>query len=108
MGVAKAKSFLGYMLRYGIYLPQDIDRALPLIKQAAAENDPQAQRLLAHMYEDGVGVERNYEEFLFWLTKAAEQNHPFALFHLGTNYLIGDHVDGSSSFQVESVELLTA
>ena len=62
---------------------RESDKWFESIKNAASNGNPQAQFELGNMYRNAIGVPRDYEQALIWLNKAAEQNHPDALFILG-------------------------
>lgn len=53
-----------------------------------AENgDPEAQNVLGTLYYQGKYVEKDEKKALEWLRKAANQNHPVALFNIATSYI---------------------
>ena len=58
-------------------------RAAPLLQIAAEEGSPTAQTYLGYMYQNGLGVPRNYYAAAGWLQLAAEQGEPTAQFLLG-------------------------
>lgn len=51
------------------------------------------QCVLGYCYNDGEGVERNYEKAFEWFKKAAEQGHAQAQFCVADSYLCGTGVD---------------
>ena len=58
----------------------------------AAEGDARAQFWLGLMYEDGVGVEQDYGEALFWYRHSAEEGYDDAQNKMGLMYVKGEHV----------------
>lgn len=67
-----------YILGFFAYTAGDDDKAAFWISDAAIQGDKQAQYLYARMYEEGRGVEHDPMESIYWLEKAAEQNHEYA------------------------------
>ena len=53
---------------------------------------PEAQVNLGHMYNEGLGVNVDYEQALYWYTLASESDQPEAIFNLGLLYLDGNGV----------------
>lgn len=62
---------------------QNIDREL---YQKASEGNPNFQNKIGVMYIKGIGVIKNFQEGIHWLTLAANQKHPAANFNLGRIY----------------------
>lgn len=58
-------------------------------KQAAEQGEARAQSSLASMYYNGLGVQKDYEQALYWYTKAAEQGLASAQYTLGLMYAEG-------------------
>ena len=56
---------------------------------AANSENTTAQVLLAGMYSDGIGAQKDIQKAHYWYAKAAENGEPFAQFCLGINYLNG-------------------
>lgn len=65
------------------YARHDYVRAAPLLQIAAEQGSPTAQTYLGYMYQNGLGVPRNYFAAAGWLQLAAEQGAPTAQFLLG-------------------------
>ena len=59
---------------------------------AAKEGDPQAQCYLGVCYQNGQGIEQNYQEAVRWFRRAADQNDPVAQCYLGVCYWMGQGV----------------
>ena len=60
--------------------------------RAAEGGEPQAQRMLAGLYQRGDGVARNLERAAELYSRAAEQGDVEAQFNLGNMYLLGEGV----------------
>jgi TPR repeat protein len=58
----------------------------------ARQGQAEAQRLLGHMYDKGLGVPQDYEKAISWYQKAAESKDPAAQYHLGLKYANGHGV----------------
>jgi len=58
----------------------------------AQQGNPEAQYTLALMYDLGQGTEKNPEQAITWLRKAAGQDFAAARYTLGTKYLHGNGV----------------
>ena len=65
------------------YARHDYVRAAPLLLFEAERGSPVAQTYLGYMYQNGLGVPRNYPVAASWLHRAAEQGAPTAQFLLG-------------------------
>ena len=61
--------------------------------RAAKSGQPEAQYRLAVMYREGRGSQKNFEEYLWWLNKAAEAGHVTAQFELAARYQMGGNLD---------------
>lgn len=95
-------SYGGKILQQGFRAPLDnllADRALtdknyavaisPL-KRLAEAGDVNRQVVLAYLYENGMGVERNVEEAAKWYKAAAEQGHAESQYNIGVAYEKGE------------------
>ena len=65
------------------YARHDYVRAAPLLRAEAARGSPAAQTYIGFMYQNGLGVPRNYHAAAAWLNEAAQQGEPTAQFLLG-------------------------
>jgi uncharacterized protein len=65
------------------YARHDYVRAAPLLLAEAERGSPTAQTYIGFMYQNGLGVPRNYEVAATWLNAAAHQGEPTAQFMLG-------------------------
>lgn len=70
-----ASAYLGKLYLEGKLIPVDFEKAASLIRLAAEARDAESQYKLAELYVDGLGVEKNSGEALFWLEAAAKQGH---------------------------------
>lgn len=61
----------------------EAERAMPMLRPAAAAGHPRAASLLAALYEDGRGTGQDRAEALRWYRVAAEQGQPEAMAALG-------------------------
>ncbi|MDF1588839.1 MAG: tetratricopeptide repeat protein [Gammaproteobacteria bacterium] len=59
-------------------------------KAAAEQGDATAQYVLATLYNNGQGVEKNSQKAVEWYQKSAEQNNDLAQYSLGIMYEFGD------------------
>ena len=55
---------------------QNFQTAAKLYRQAAEQGDVRAQNRLGQYYHSGLGVDRDPEQALIWLEKAAQQQRP--------------------------------
>lgn len=67
-------------------------RLLPLAKNG----QDQAEELIGIMYRNGQGVQKDPEQALLWLNKAADANRPLAQHHLGIIYYTGEGVQADA------------
>ena len=70
----------------------------------AEDGMPEAQVNLGHMYNEGLGVDIDYEEALYWYTLASESDQPEAIFNLGLLYLDGNGVMQNSPTALDYFE----
>lgn len=71
----------------------DYSQARALLHPLAEGGNTEAQYLLGHMLDAGLGGETNPSQALGWWLRAAEGHHPEALFRAGLAYLYGRGVD---------------
>ncbi len=74
-GEPTAKYILGF---FALTASED-EEAVFWISDAASQGNKDAQYLFATMYQEGRGVEINFEKARYWLRKAADQNHAYAI-----------------------------
>ena len=65
---------------------------------------PEAQVNLGHMYNEGLGVDVDFEQALYWYTLASESDQPEAIFNLGLLYLDGNGVTQHSPTALDYFE----
>ncbi|HLX97263.1 MAG TPA: tetratricopeptide repeat protein [Roseiarcus sp.] len=75
-GSPVAQTYLGYMYRYGLGVPQDYVVATSWLHQAAEQGEPTGQFLLGLMFDKGFGVPVNWVEAEIWLNLAAAHAGP--------------------------------
>ena len=63
--------------------PEQIDRAVGGLTQAAGAGLDCAQYALGKLYRDGGPVEQNMTKAAIWFSQAAEQGNPYAMYALG-------------------------
>ena len=68
-----------YNLGFFAYTNKKDEEAAFWISDAASQGDGAAQYLYAVMYQEGRGVEMNFDKAMYWLQKAAAQNHMYAV-----------------------------
>ncbi|MFY0636301.1 tetratricopeptide repeat protein [Maricaulis maris] len=71
-GDDEARSWLAYMYRQGLGVPQDLVRAVELDRMSAESGVPRSQNALGHSLVMGLGVEPDAGAGLAWLLRAAE------------------------------------
>jgi len=69
-----------------------LDEDISLFLMLAKEGDGSAQWILGFMYLNGEGMEQDYTQAAYWLTRAAEQGFVMAQFNLGFMYDNGEGV----------------
>lgn len=70
----------------------DHDAAYQEFLPVAEAGDKKAQLLLGLMYDNGLGIEQNYQRAAHWYRRAAEQGQPRAQFNLGLMYESGEGI----------------
>lgn len=71
---------------------KDYGTALAKFKIAALKNNAYAQLQIGSLYNEGLGVTRNYVEAVYWWRLAAAQGHEDALNNLGNMFNNGQGV----------------
>ena len=72
------------------------EKAFEDAKKLGEQGNAVDQINLAVMYEDGNGVPKDFEQALYWYTKAAEQGNSDAQYYIGFFYYEGDGVPQDS------------
>lgn len=88
-GNVHAQARLGALYIKGELGSIDWANGLKYLLQAAEQNHPEAQYLVAMAYQDGNGVEKNPDQSIFWLLKSSGANFSPAQIQLGIAYLTG-------------------
>lgn len=70
----------------------DFQTALKIWRPMADAGDPEAQRNIGVMYQQGLGVPQDFSEAAAWYRRAAEQGHARAQQNLGALYEKGEGV----------------
>lgn len=71
---------------YKAFENQQYDVAYENIYPFAKQGDMMAQMVIGTMYQDGMGVDKDYEKSLYWYKKSAVQNNPVAQMALSNVY----------------------
>jgi hypothetical protein len=79
----------------GIYTSTtpDLKKRYEYFKLAATQNLAEAQLKLGDMYNEGIYVEKNFIEALYWYKKAGIQEHPVACEMVAYYYKVGNGTD---------------
>ena len=59
-------------------MAQDIEKALVYLQQSADAGNASAQYILGKLYLTGQNIAQDKDTARFWLTQAADQDHPYA------------------------------
>lgn len=78
-----------YMLGKIYYDENKYKRAAKFFSSAAEDGHAKSQNILGEMYEDGIGVPKNYTTAVEWYTEAALQGESTAQANLGNMYRMG-------------------
>jgi TPR repeat protein len=77
------------------YEDGNYNKAFQLLLPAAEAGNPNAQYLIAIMYDFGRGQRTNHEEANVWYLKAAEQEQDDAQFNLAISYREGEGIEAN-------------
>lgn len=92
-GNASAQYDLGLVYLSGQQdVPKDPVKASYWFRKSAKQKLPRAMSMLGSLYEQGLGVAKNYEEAAYWYRNAAEQDDPLGQYRLGILYKNGKGV----------------
>ena len=75
-GNLTAQRNVGHMLRRGLGVAQNYNRAFRFYKKAARAGLVGAQVNLASMYAEGLGTKQSFKQAAYWFAKAAKAGHP--------------------------------
>lgn len=93
-GDLRAQAELGARYGRGDGVPQDLAKAIALLKEAADQNEPDGLYWLGTAYTNGIGVPKNESQAALLYEKAAQQGHAEAQYVFGV--LIGTGQAGFS------------
>ena len=82
-GDLRAQAELAARYGRGDGLPADVPKAIALLKDAAAKNEPDAMHWLATAYANGVGVEKNVTQAALLYEQAALKGHRESQYMMG-------------------------
>lgn len=89
-GDARSHFALGMLFLDGLAdTPPDAQEAVTLFKKAAGDGHVEAQNTLGILYENGEGVEQDYQTAHYWYTQAAQQGEAIAINNLAALYAKG-------------------
>lgn len=83
-GDLSAQAELGARYGRGEGVPQNLSKALELIRGAAEKNSPDGAYYLGLIYTTGTGVPKNEAQAVLFFDTAADQGHPAAQYMLGS------------------------
>jgi TPR repeat protein len=72
-----------------LFQEKQYQKAFPLFLSQAEKGDVRSQSYLARIYVNGLGTKQNFDEALFWATKAAAKNDATSQGIMGYLYLNG-------------------
>ena len=72
------------------YEDKNYPAAFAEYKKAADAGSPYGQFMLANMYLAGISVDKDLEQYMYWLGQAADNEYPPANYLLGMAYLYSD------------------
>jgi uncharacterized protein len=92
-------------LDHGIeaYEASDFAKAFEILMPLAETGEPQAQKVIAHMYSFAQGVPENSTEAIKWYRLAAEQGDPVAQNNLAS-HLIEENIEEAIRWYIASAE----
>jgi TPR repeat protein len=73
--------------------PQEFEKAVPILKQAAELGNAESQYNLGYCYRAGSGIEQNTEKGIYWFSKSADQGFNDGLYQMMMAYGNGDGVE---------------
>ena len=86
-GDEEAQDAMGHWYLYGQSgFPKDQNEAFKWYRRAAAQGNAYAQKMVGHMYADGIVISQDISQAFSWYKKAAYQGDPEAQRHLGDLY----------------------
>jgi uncharacterized protein len=85
------------------YEAEDFTKAFAILMPLAQEGEFNAQKVIAHMYSFGQGIEVNFAEAIKWYRLAAEQGDPVAQNNLAS-HLLDEDPDEAIKWYLASAE----
>lgn len=82
----------------------EYSQARQLLQPLAQAGNPEAQYLLGHLLDLGLGGDSDPRQALHWWLEAASRNHPMATYRAGLAYLHGRGVDPDSQRALQWLE----
>ena len=79
------------------YEAKQYDKALQLFQPLAEAGRPNAQLYLAVIYDQGLGIPRDFTKAMYWYEQAAEQGDAKLQYDLGVRYLLGNDIPKDES-----------
>jgi|GEM_PF-2484097 len=89
-------SVVGQRYFYGESGKRNYRKAFPYLLKAALAGDIHPQNLVGYCYGQGLGVQRDIGQAVFWFKRAAKHHHKEALFNLALMYVRGEGVKADS------------
>ncbi|RGB30894.1 kinase-like domain-containing protein [Rhizophagus diaphanus] len=88
------KGYLDAQFQLGLFCDHEIyeinkKKAFEFYTIAAEKNHDRAQNNLGNLYENGEGVEKDFNKAFYWFKKAAENGNEVAIYNLGKCYELG-------------------
>uniref|UniRef100_U9T883 HCP-like protein n=1 Tax=Rhizophagus irregularis (strain DAOM 181602 / DAOM 197198 / MUCL 43194) TaxID=747089 RepID=U9T883_RHIID len=85
------KGYLDAQFQLGLFYDHGFDeidkkKAFEFYTIAAEKNHDRAQNNLGNLYENGEGVEKDFNKAFYWFKKAAENGNEVAIYNLGECY----------------------
>ena len=74
---------------YAAYQARNYAEAMRLFRRCSEFGDQNCMYYLGKMYENGLGVNRDYQEAQSWYGKAARRGYPWALYSIGLLHMTG-------------------
>jgi len=78
-----------YSAGYAAYQARSYVEALRLFRRCSDLGDQNCMYYLGKMYENGMGVSRDYQEAQSWYRKAANRGYSWALYSIGLLHMTG-------------------
>ncbi|NJN14613.1 MAG: PDZ domain-containing protein [Planctomycetes bacterium] len=108
-GEPRALFLLAYLVREGLGVPKNPQKACELYRASAEAGFPPGMNLLAICYREGLGVKQDFKAAMEWFQKAALRGNGDAALSVGALYVNGqgvqrDFVEGFAWYMVSGTE----